>query len=497
MKANDFLDALSILENERGIPKEVIIDSLKEALERAYKKEKQKETPVEVQIDVNEGTIRLFEKYTVVKEVEDDELEISLEDAHKINSEYQENDIVYNEVNVDDFGRLAAIQAKQVVKQKIREIEKSLVYDEFAEKKDEIIVGTIDMVEKNYAIINLGRTGGILQAKNQIPNERLKVGDRIKVYVVDVDSNAKGANITLSRSDNNFLKRLFEAEVPDIQTGRVIIDSIAREAGDRAKMAVSTTEENFDPIGACIGPKGMRVQAVSSEVNNEKIDIIEYSKDPVVYIANALAPAKTLSIDYDAESNEAIVIVPNDQLSLAIGKRGQNVKLAHLLTGYKIDIKSLSQAEEMNLTLLNNGSVYQGQEEVVLDNENKPKKIIKKPRPVVNDYYPIYEEEDNDEDSKPVIDLETLLQDIREAGATPVTKKKIKKEVVEETNEEQEKEEEITFLDVEKPEEKPVVPIYTEEELAAIRAEEEKEKEEEEEYYDEVDYDEYDKYYDE
>lgn len=495
MEAKDFLDALSILENERGVPKEVIIDSLKEALEKAYKKDKGKETPVDVDIDAQAGTIRLFEKYLVVDNVEDEDLEISLEDARKINDEYQIGDLVKREINVNDFGRLAVIQAKQVVKQKIREVEKALVYDEFSEKKDEIVVGTIDAVEKGYAIINLGRTGGILQASRQIPNERLKIGDRLKVYVLDVDNNSKGANITLSRNDSKFLKRLFEEEVPDIQSGRVIIEAIVRDAGDRAKMAVSSSEEGFDPIGACIGPKGMRVNAVSREINDEKIDIIEYSKDPAIYIANALAPAKSLSISFDEETNEATVIVPNDQLSLAIGRKGQNVKLAAMLTGHKIDIKSLEQAEELGLPLLNNGSIYQGEETEVMVNKKKKTFIRKEPTAPVN-YYPVYEEAEK-EDDKPVIDLETLLKDIRAAGATPVVKKKIKKEKLTAEKQPTEKEEEITFLDVEKPDEKPVVPIYTEEELAAIRAEEEKEKEEEEKYYAEVDYDDYDEYYDE
>ncbi|MDR3215500.1 MAG: transcription termination factor NusA [Bacilli bacterium] len=491
MKASEFINALSILEEERGIPKEVVIESLQEALEKAYKKDKNSNTPVDVEIDSKLGTIKLYEKFEVVEEVEDEELQISLAKAQLLNSEYKVGDIVRNEVNIDDFGRLAAIQAKSVVKQKIREVEKSIVYDEYADKKDEIIVGTIERVDPGYAIVNLGRTAGILQATKQIPSERLRVGDRIKVYVLEVDKNAKGAAVALSRSDSNFLKRLFEEVVPDIQTGKIIIDAIAREAGDRSKMAVSSSVEGYDAVGACIGPKGTRVQSVSSEVANEKIDIIEFSKDPVVYIANALAPAKTISIDFNPETNESTVVVANDQLSLAIGKRGQNVKLAAMLTGYKIDIKSLSQAEELGLTLFENGSLYFGKEEEVVRVDSTTKKIMKKPKKLKDDYsYPVFMDEE--EDNRPVIDIETLLQDIREA--TPVTKKKIKKEVVKEENVAEEKE--ITFLDENRPVEQPVVPIYSEEELAQIRADEEKAKELENEYYEEVDYDEFDKYYD-
>ncbi|MDF9866589.1 N utilization substance protein A [Bacilli bacterium PM5-3] len=491
MKAKDFINAVEILEKERGIPKDVVVESLKEALEKAYKKNYDTDANVEVIIDPDKGDIQLVEKRVVVDNLDDEETEIFIDEAKEINENYEIGDIVETTVDVEEFGRLAAIHAKQVVRQKIREVEKTMVYDEFVHKKDDIITGVIDRVESNFAIIDLGKTGGILPITNQIPNERLYAGSKIKVYVVDVDKSAKGAQVVVSRSDSGFLKRLFEAEVPDVYDGTVVIKSIAREAGDRSKIAVYSTKEGVDPIGSCIGPKGTRVQAVSEEVCNEKIDIVEYSEDPVVFITNTLAPSKVISVNFDEENKSAIVVVDDDQLSLAIGKKGQNVRLAVRLTGFKIDIKSLSDATEQGIEILNNGNVNNDvDEEVVKPAVNKkPKKQkanVELPTVTLDEFEEVDEVED-----KPVVDIETLLQDIREA--TPNKKVKIKKE---KTEKKESKEDEITFLDVEKPKEEPVVPIYTEEELAEIRAEEEKQKEFENEFYDDVDYDEYDKYYD-
>ncbi len=493
MEAKDFIKAVDILEKERGIPKELIIDYLKEALEKAYKKNYNSESNVEVIIDPKEGDIKLVEKRVVVDNLDDEDTEIFIEDAKAINENYEIGDVVETEIFVEDFGRLAAVHTKQVIRQKIREIEKTMVYDEFFSKKDDIIVGTIDRVESNFAIIDLGRTAGILPVNNQIPNERLFAGSKIKVYVVDVDKSAKGAQVVVSRSDSGFLKRLFEAEVPDIFDGSVVIKSIAREAGDRSKVAVYATKDGVDPIGSTIGPKGTRVQAVSEEVANEKIDIVLYDEDPIVYITNTLAPAQVISVDFDAENKSALVIVPDDQLSLAIGKKGQNVRLSVRLTGFKIDIKSLSDAKELGIESLNNGNINQ---ENYVKKEEKFTKVKKASKPKQRESKeavdPVSAFFDSDEEySKPVVDIETLLQDIREA--TPVKKVKIKKE----SSAPKEKvEEEITFLDEEKPAEKPVVPIYTEEELAQIKAEEEKQRALEDEFYDDVDYDEYDKYYD-
>lgn len=489
MKAKEFINAVNVLEKERGIPAEVVVESLKEALEKAYKKNYDTDANVEVVIDADKGDIKLFEKKIVVDNLDDEETEIFIEEAQEINPNYKVGDEVVSEINVEDFGRLAAVHAKQVVRQKIREVEKSMVYDEFVHKKDDIIIGTIDRVEKNFAIIDLGKTGAILPITNQIPNEKLVPGDKLKVYVLDVDKSAKGAQVVVSRNDSGLLKRLFEEEVPDVYDGTVVVKSIAREAGDRSKVAVYTTVDGVDPIGACIGPKGSRVQAISDEVSNEKIDIIKYDEDPVVYITNTLAPSKVLSVNFDEANKSSIVVVPDDQLSLAIGKKGQNVRLAVRLTGFKIDIKSETDAIAEGIEILNNGNAH----ETGFASAG-PKKRAPKPRKEMP-YVSLDEFTSNDEvseDEGPVVDIETLLQDIREA--TPNKKVHIKKEVSpKKANKE---EEEITFLDEEKPVEKPVMPIYSEEELAKIRAEEEAEKEEENEFYDDVDYDEYDKYYD-
>jgi N utilization substance protein A len=508
MNVTEFTKALDVLEKERGIPKEVVLESLKEALEKAYKKNYNTHADVEVNIDV-EGNLKLLELKEVVDKIDEAnaDKEILLAEAQQFDSAIQVGDTLKKEVNVEEFGRLAAVLAKQVVRQKIREIEKTLVYDSIVDKKDEVMVGTIERVEPSFAIIDLGLTGGILQQKEQIPNERLRIGERLKVYVLEVDKSARGAQVSLSRASNNFLKRLFEEEVPDIMNGDIIIKSIAREPGDRSKMAVYATKEGLDPIGACIGPKGIRVQRVSNELLNEKIDIIEYHKDVVKFINAALAPAKTLSVNYDEENKEAVVIVKDDQLSLAIGKKGQNVRLAVLLTQVKIDIKAESDALENNLNILNNGSAFDEDEEEKVTFREKPirkepkpikekTKAVKKVAPTIKDKPKVsyQNNEDDDIESKPVVDIDTLLQDIREA--TPTKKVKIKKEFVKEDHSSDE--EEITFLDVEKPkEEEVVVPMYTEEELAAIRAEEEAEKEAEQEFYEEIDYDEFDKYYDE
>lgn len=487
MKAKDFINAVEILEKERGIPKDVVVESLKEALEKAYKKNYDTEADVEVIIDPKKGDIQLVEKRVVVDNLDDEETEIFIDEAKEINENYEIGDIVETNVDIADFGRLAAVHAKQVVRQKIREVEKSIIYDEFVHKKDDIISGIIDRVESNFAIIDLGKTGGILPITNQIPGERLFSGSRIKVYVVDVDKSAKGAQVVVSRSDTGFLKRLFEAEVPDVYDGTVVVKAIAREAGDRSKVAVYSTKDGVDAVGSCIGPKGTRVQAVSDEVCGEKIDIVEYSEDPIVFITNTLAPSKVISVNFNEEEKSAIVVVPDDQLSLAIGKRGQNVRLAVRLTGFKIDIKSLTDAQEQEIEILNNGNINSTSEPKVAAKPKKAKAAVDLPVVELEEFETVEEAQD---ENKPVVDIETLLQDIREA--TPVKKVKIKKE----QQEKKEKEDEITFLDVEAPKEEPVVPIYTEDELAAIRAEEAKEKEFEDEFYDEVDYDEYDKYYD-
>lgn len=355
MSSKKIIEALDILENERGIKREIVIDALKEALEKSYKKNYLcAEATVRVEINPKNFKISLYEIREVVDDVNDEDLEISLEEAREINPKLNLGDHLETVVSPDVFGRLAASQTKQILRQKIREAEKESLYNEYADKKDEIITGIIDRVEPRFAIINIGKMGALLPLGNQIPHERLVEGQHIKVYVTDVENNPKGTHVNVSRTDPRLVKRLFELEVPEIYDGTVEIKSVSREAGERTKIAVYAKDENVDPIGSCVGPKGTRVRNIVEELNGEMIDIIQYSSDPKIFISNALSPAVVLNviINGDEKERSATVVVPDNQLSLAIGKRGQNARLAVRLTDWKIDIKSLSEAisEGIDLT---------------------------------------------------------------------------------------------------------------------------------------------------
>ena len=350
MAGKKFMDALNLLIEEKGIEKEVFLDMLKESIAKAYKKNYlRSDANVRVEINEKTGKFRLFELRTVVDDLEDEDIELSLEEAQAINPKYQIGDVVETEADVEHIGRLAAIQTKQLFRQRIRETEKETLYNEFADKKDDIITGIVDRVEPNFAIINIGKTGAFLAGNKQIPGEKLVEGQHLKVYVSDVDRGTKGTQIVVSRTEPNFVKRLFELEVPEVYDGTVEIKAVSREPGERSKMAVYTSNENIDPIGSCVGPKGSRVKNVVDELNGEMIDIILWNSDPVVFISNALSPSEVKHVSIDEEKHSALVIVPDDQLSLAIGKRGQNARLAVRLTGWKIDIKSLSEAKELGL----------------------------------------------------------------------------------------------------------------------------------------------------
>lgn len=350
MAGKKFMDALNLLIEEKGIEKEVFLDMLKESIAKAYKKNYlSSDANVRVEINEKTGKFRLFELRTVVDDLEDEDIELSLEEAQAINPKYQIGDVVETEADVEHIGRLAAIQTKQLFRQRIRETEKETLYNEFADKKDDIITGIVDRVEPNFAIINIGKTGAFLAGNKQIPGEKLVEGQHLKVYVSDVDRGTKGTQIVVSRTEPNFVKRLFELEVPEVYDGTVEIKAVSSEPGERSKMAVYTSNENIDPIGSCVGPKGSRVKNVVDELNGEMIDIILWNSDPVVFISNALSPSEVKHVSIDEEKHSALVIVPDDQLSLAIGKRGQNARLAVRLTGWKIDIKSLSEAKELGL----------------------------------------------------------------------------------------------------------------------------------------------------
>ena len=347
MASKKFMDALNLLCEEKGIEKDVFLEMLKESIAKAYKKNYMiPEANVRVEINEKTGKFRLFEIRTVVDDLEDEDLEVSLDEAREINENYQVGDIIETEADVDHIGRLAAIQTKQLFRQKIRETEKETLYNEFADKKDDIITGIVDRVEPKFAIVNIGKTGAFLGLNQQIPGETLREGQHVKVYVSDVDRGTKGTHIVVSRTEPQFVRRLFELEVPEVFDGTVEIKSVSREPGERSKVAVYTAVEGLDPIGSCVGPKGSRVKNVVDELNGE---MIEWSNDPVVYISHALSPSDVLTVSVNEEAHSALVIVPDDQLSLAIGKRGQNARLAVRLTGWKIDIKSLSEAKELGL----------------------------------------------------------------------------------------------------------------------------------------------------
>lgn len=342
MKA-EFLEALEQIVKDKGITKDVLYDALEAALKTAYRKNFGTSQNVEVEIDKENGEVKAYAKKIVVENVENPLLEINLEDAKEIDPNYQIGDTIRIEVTPKNFGRIAAQTAKQVVLQRIREAEREIIYEEFANRESEIITGLVQRVSKSNVLINLGRTEGVLPPTEQIPGEVYKQGDRIKTYILEVKKTTKGPQIILSRTHPGLVKRLFELEVPEIHDGIVDIYNIAREAGSRTKIAVYSNDENVDPVGACVGHKGARVKAVVDELNGEKIDIIVWSKNISEFIANSLSPAKVISVEVNEDEKSAKVIVPDYQLSLAIGKEGQNARLAAKLTGWKIDIKSESQ----------------------------------------------------------------------------------------------------------------------------------------------------------
>ena len=342
MKLKDFMVAMQAIETDRKLSKEVVVDALQEALAKAFRKHIEIPDAL-VRVDVNEksGDIKVYQQRLIVENVEDDELEISLEDAKRVNQELELGGVVEEEVSIADLGRAAVILAKNVMKQKIREAEKLVVYEEYCDKVEEMVMGTIESVEEKFCVVNIGKTLALMPKNQQIPNERYREGEMIRVVITEVNKETKGAQVLVSRGDATLVKRLFEKEVPEIFQGIIEIKAIAREAGERTKMAVYSHNENIDPIGACIGPRGQRVQVIIDELGGEKIDIFEWSEDVTELIKNALSPAEVLAvIPSEERKGGLLVVVPDNQLSLAIGKRGKNARLAVKLTGNKIDIKA-------------------------------------------------------------------------------------------------------------------------------------------------------------
>lgn len=334
----EFMEALMELCDEKGISQDIILDALDAALVAAYKKNFNSAQNVTVLIDRETGNIRVMAQKEVVEKVENDIEQISLEDAKKIFPQYQVGDLVTLEVTPKNFGRISAMTAKQVVTQRLREAERGILYTEFTEKTNDIVSGPIERIERGNVYVDIGKLESFIPAHEQVPGEHYEVGKIVKCYVSEVRNSSRGTQIILSRTHPGLVRRLFETEVPEIADGIVEIKGIAREGGSRTKIAVYSHDPNIDAQGSCIGPKGLRVQNIGDELGNEKIDIVKWSEDPAEFIAASLSPSKVVSIDINEEEKCARVTVPEYQLSLAIGKSGQNVRLAARLTGWKIDI---------------------------------------------------------------------------------------------------------------------------------------------------------------
>lgn len=370
--AGNLNEVFEELEKEKGISKDVVISSLCDAMVAAYKKHlRLKEVQnVEAFLDEQSGEIGIFKGKTVVDHVEDEDNEISLAEAKEIDEDVELGDEVKLEVTPEQFGRIAAQAANQVLTQRIREAERNLVLNEFLEKKGTLITGIIQKIDdRRNVIVNIGKTDAIMPRKEQIPGEYYKPGNRIRVFVLNVKETTRLPQVIVSHAHPEIVRELFELEVPEIEDGIVEIKSISREAGYRTKIAVWSNDPEVDSVGACIGPRGSRIQTIVGELKNEKIDIVRYSEDPVEYIVNALSPARVVSVDIMADdefAHEALVVVPDDQLSLAIGREGQNVRLAHKLTNWKIDIKSVSQMEQAEAQNVNN---YDYDEEAAQEDE--------------------------------------------------------------------------------------------------------------------------------
>ncbi len=345
--SKEMLEAFATLEKTKGIKQDVIVEAIEAALVAAYKKNYNQATNVVVEFDERKGDFKLMTEKEVVDEVHDDRLEISLKDALTINKAYEVGDKIRFEVAPKNFGRIAAQTAKQVIMQHLREAERNHIIDEYSQYEDELITGTVERRDNRFVYVKIGNVEAVMPRNDQMPNENYNPQDQIRVLVTHVGSDTKGAQITVSRTAPDMVKRLFEQEVPEIYDGTVEIVSIAREAGDRTKIAVKSNDPNIDPVGTCVGQRGARVQNVVNELGGENIDVVKYEEDPSDFIANALNPAEVIAVQFGNEEDEksALVIVPDYQLSLAIGKKGQNVRLAARLTGYKIDIRPESEVE--------------------------------------------------------------------------------------------------------------------------------------------------------
>ena len=513
MNAKDLINALDAFEQEKGISKVVVLEALKEALEKAYKKHTDPDVMCRADIDGDAGTIEMYELKNVVNEVEDDLFEIELDDAKEIKADIKVGDVLEIPVDPNTLSRLAALQAKQVLTQKIREFEKQTVYDAYIDKKDDLIVGTIERIEPGFILVNVGKSNAVMKINNIIPGESFKVGQTVRVYVVDVDKSAQGAAVIVSRTVPGFLKRLFESDIPEIYDGTVEIKHIAREAGDRAKVSVFSRNKDVDATGSCIGPKGLRIQKISNQILGEKIDVINYFSNPVLYIAEALKPAEVIGVAVNEETRSAVAVVKDDSFSLAIGKKGINARLAVSLTGYKIDIKPFTTAVEEGIqyTTLDQARANDEYQEVAEQIEETVEETVEAVKvveetPVAVEVKAEVKVSEVKVEDKPVVEVKTkadkpliMPKFIREDSSKPSKKEdsrpgasKKKKEDEKETRRIVLSSKDLENIKKKNEEARSYMPIYTADELEELEDEVD-----DDSYYDDVDYDEYDKYYDE
>ncbi len=548
VKVKDLKNALLGIESNRQLSSDIVEGALIEALTKAYRKHVN-QSDVYVRVAIDDGHIHIYPERMVVEEVEDDALELSLEDAQKINKNAKIGDMISEEeVDFSEFDRADVNLAKNVMKQKIREAEKQLVYEEYCDKVDDMVLGTIETVEDKFVIVNIGKTLAMMPRMNQIPTEHYREGQTISVVISKVDKESKGAQVLVSRATPVFVRRLFEKEVPEIYQGIIEIKAIAREAGERCKMAVYSHNENIDPIGACIGPKGQRVQSIINELNGEKIDIFEWSDNISELIQNALSPSESIAVFKNAEVKDGlVVVVPDNQLSLAIGKKGKNARLAVLLSNHKIDIKSVSEMEELGVDYMALAQEMQDEYEQKKAEERAYKQQLRidelKNEEVDMENIELPDFEYNDDDAEEDIILDEATNEGEEVVLEEETTAEPQEEiVVEEEKEEDEmevaariakesrakerasevkeftskfenfadashkeepkkakkkfeepKKKEVKEVEEKKPQFEQMKPIYSEEELAEIEAEEEYE---DNRWDDDVDYEEYDEYYD-
>lgn len=542
LKVDTLQKALQGIENDRQLSSEIVEDALREALTKAYRKHI--EIPdAYVEVVIEDGIIHIYHQRKVVEDVEDDELEISLEDARKVNKNIQLDDFVNEEVDFTTFDRAAVVLAKNVMKQKIREAEKAQVYEEYCDKLDEMVLGVVETVEEKFVIVNIGKTLAMLKKSQQIPTEKYYEGQKLLVVITEVNKETKGAQVLVSRATPVFVRRLFEREVPEIYNGIIEIKAIARDPGERCKIAVYSHNENIDPIGACIGPRGSRVQTIINELNGEKIDIFEWSDNISELIENALSPSEAVAVIPNENVKDGlIVVVPNSQLSLAIGKRGKNARLAVKLSNRKIDIKSESEMQELGIDYMTIAKELQEEYEAKKAKERAYKQQQKieelKHSEIEIENVDVADFDYDDDIDTTTYEVEgpihqntttlfekereTELDEMEEAARVAKEKRKEKtaadikeytskfenfadasnkseqvvskpKKKVEEAHIETKDEQKEEELQKKKAMFEQMKPIYSEEELAEI---EEAEYEEENAWDDDVDYEEYDEYYD-